>query len=84
MHVPAAHRGCLPSTLTEVSYRAGARPHGQLPVALRTRELKKNEPHAGGPIDPPKATATKGPARNQHARGSRPGDGSLTPAGTPA
>ena len=44
--------GHSPSALTEVSYRAGARPHGQLPVALRTRELKKNEPHAGGPIDP--------------------------------
>jgi len=58
--VPAAHRGCPPSTLTEVSYRAGARPHGQLPVALRTRELKKNEPHAGGPIDPPKRQPRKG------------------------
>ncbi len=58
----AAHRGCPPSTLTEVSYRAGARPHGQLPVALRTRELKKNdsEPHAGGPIDPPKRQPRKG------------------------
>ena len=60
MHVPAAYRGCPPSTLTEVSYRAGARPHGQLPVALRTRELKKNEPHAGGPIDPPKRQPRKG------------------------
>ena len=60
--MPAAHRGRPPSTLTEVSYRAGARPHGQLPVALRTpsRELKKNEPHAGGPIDPPKRQPRKG------------------------
>ena len=60
--MPAAHRGCPPSTLTEVSYRTGARPHGQLPVALRTpsRELKKNEPHAGGPIDPPKRQPRKG------------------------
>ena len=58
--MPAAHRGCPPSTLTEVSYRAGARPRGQLPVALRTRELKKNEPHAGGPIDRPKRQPRKG------------------------
>ena len=54
MHLPAAHRGCPPSTVTEVSYRAPARRRAasgtpdsaELPV-------KKNEPHAGGPIDRP-------------------------------
>ncbi len=85
MQLPAAHRDRPPSTLTEVSYRAPARgraasgtPDSELPV-------KKNEPHAGGPIDRPKWQPRKGrPVINMPEAPGRPGDGSLTPAGTPA
>lgn len=62
--MPAAHRGCPPSTLTEVSYRApaGARPRGHWQWASGTpdSELKRNEPHAGGPIDRSKRQPRKG------------------------
>ena len=56
--MPAAHRGCPPSTITEVDQqpRAGARPALGTPDS----ELKKNEPHAGGPIDRPKRQPRKG------------------------
>ncbi len=56
--MPAAHRGCPPSTLTEVSYRAPER--GRAASGTPDSELKKNEPHAGGPIDRPKRQPRKG------------------------
>jgi hypothetical protein len=45
-------------------------------------ELKKNEPHAGGPIDRPKRQPRKGrPVISMPVGGSRLGDGSLVNAG---
>jgi hypothetical protein len=85
------HRGHPPSALTEVSCRAPARGRAR-PAGTPDSELKKTRngstQAAAAPLIGPSDSHVrwKGPARRQHARGSRrPGDDeSLTaPAGTP-